>query len=165
MYRPTVISWKANAKLLRGRGLHGTIPLTCALCVCRNNGLCQSRNVSTCAGPSPAVGSVVPVPHLKFVPAHFMFGPPVAAYIQYCVVKMWLLRLRNPGDGPTLVPRLLIFHYIYWFFTKYVFEEDRLSFFKVFSLLLRFSSFFNPQTIDYVNCCLKICTNRTKNCF
>jgi len=27
-------------------------------------------------------------PHLKSVPPHFMFGPPVAAYIQYCILKM-----------------------------------------------------------------------------
>ena len=28
-------------------------------------------------------------PHLKSVPPHFTFGPPVAAYIQYCILKMW----------------------------------------------------------------------------
>ena len=27
-------------------------------------------------------GPVVPDPH-------FMFGPPVAAYIQYCIIKLW----------------------------------------------------------------------------
>jgi len=52
-------------------------------------------------------------PHLKSVPPHFTFGPLVAAYIQYCILKMWspLLVLAppsgfwpplllNPGDGP-----------------------------------------------------------------
>jgi len=28
-------------------------------------------------------------PHLKSVPPHFTFGPPVAAYIQYCILKIW----------------------------------------------------------------------------
>jgi len=28
-------------------------------------------------------------PRLKSVPPHFTFGPPVAAYIQYCILKMW----------------------------------------------------------------------------
>jgi len=50
---------------------------------------------------------------LKSVPPHFTFGPPVAAYVQYCILKMWppLLDfgpsfwflaplLLNPGDGP-----------------------------------------------------------------
>ena len=27
--------------------------------------------------------------HLKLVSPHFTFGPPVAAYIQYCILKMW----------------------------------------------------------------------------
>ena len=39
-------------------------------------------------------------PHLKLVPPHFTFGPPVATYIQYCILKMWLPLLLNPGDGP-----------------------------------------------------------------
>jgi len=52
-------------------------------------------------------------PYLKSVPPHFTFGPPVAAYIQYCILKIWphLLvfgpsvcfldpLLLNPGDGP-----------------------------------------------------------------
>jgi len=45
-------------------------------------------------------------PHLKSVPLHFTFGPPVAAYIQYCILNMcppfWFLSppLLNPGDGP-----------------------------------------------------------------
>jgi len=34
------------------------------------------------------------------VPPHFTFGPPVATYIQYCILKMWLPLLLNPGDGP-----------------------------------------------------------------
>ena len=29
--------------------------------------------------------------YLKSVPPHFTFGPPVAAYIQYCILKMWPL--------------------------------------------------------------------------
>ena len=42
------------------------------------------------AGPSPAGGPVVPgPPHLKSVPPHVTFGPPVAAYIQYCILKIW----------------------------------------------------------------------------
>ena len=60
------------------------------------------------AGPSPTGGPVVPAPpHLKSVPPHFTFGPPVAAYIQYCILKMcpppsgfWPPLLLNPGDGP-----------------------------------------------------------------
>jgi len=28
-------------------------------------------------------------PHLKSVPHHLTFGPPVAAYFQYCILKMW----------------------------------------------------------------------------
>jgi len=59
-------------------------------------------------------------PHLKSVTPHFTFGPPVAAYIQYCILKMlppllafgppfWFLAppsgfwpplQLNPGDGP-----------------------------------------------------------------
>jgi len=44
--------------------------------------------------------------HIKSVSPHFMFGPSVAAYIQYCILKMcppfWFLTpcLLNPGDGP-----------------------------------------------------------------
>jgi len=34
-------------------------------------------------------GPVVPGPHMKSVPHHFTFGTPVAAYIQYCILKMW----------------------------------------------------------------------------
>jgi len=34
-------------------------------------------------------GAVVPAPHLKPVPPHFTFGPLVATYIQYCILKMW----------------------------------------------------------------------------
>jgi len=30
-------------------------------------------------------GQWCPASHLKYVPPHFMFGPPVAAYIKYCV--------------------------------------------------------------------------------
>jgi len=48
-------------------------------------------------------------PHLKSVPPHFTFGPPVAAYIQYSVLYFknlaprsgfWPPLLLNPGDGP-----------------------------------------------------------------
>ena len=73
-------------------------------------------------GPSPAGGSVVPgPPHLKSVPPNFTFGPPVAAYIQYCIFKMWppLLvfgpsfwflapLLLNPGDGPGVQSYIVI---------------------------------------------------------
>ena len=57
-------------------------------------------------------GSGARPPYLKSVPPHFRFGPPVAAYIQYCILKMcpsfWFLApfvflvplLLNPGDGP-----------------------------------------------------------------
>ena len=41
------------------------------------------------AGPSPAGGQWWPTPHLKSVSPHFTFGPPVAAYIQYYILKMW----------------------------------------------------------------------------
>ena len=33
-------------------------------------------------------GSGARLPHLKSVPPHFTFGPPVAAYIQYCILRM-----------------------------------------------------------------------------
>jgi len=48
-----------------------------------------------------------PSPHLESVPPHFTFGPPVVAYIQYCILKMcpppsgfWPPLLLNTGDGP-----------------------------------------------------------------
>ena len=44
-------------------------------------------------GPSPAGGQWCPAHHLKSEPPHFTFGPPVAAYIQYCILKMWLTLL------------------------------------------------------------------------
>jgi len=31
---------------------------------------------------------------------HFTFGPPVATYIQHCILKIWPSLLLNPGDGP-----------------------------------------------------------------
>jgi len=40
-------------------------------------------------------------PHLRSVPPHFTFGPPVATYIQYCILKMW--------------PPLLVFDPSFWF--------------------------------------------------
>jgi len=40
-------------------------------------------------------------PHLKSVPPHFTFGPPVAAYIQHCILKIW--------------PPLLVFGPSFWF--------------------------------------------------
>ena len=64
---------------------------------------------------------VVPAPHLKSVPLHFTFGSPVAAYIQYCILKLWPPSgfwplflafgpplLLNPGDGPAGGPQKLI---------------------------------------------------------
>jgi len=51
-------------------------------------------------------------PHLKPVPPHFTFGPPVATYIQYCILEMWsplsvfgpswflTPLVLNPGHGP-----------------------------------------------------------------
>ena len=41
------------------------------------------------SGSSPAGGHWRPDPHLKSVPPHFTFGPPVPTYIQYCILKMW----------------------------------------------------------------------------
>jgi len=58
------------------------------------------------AGPSPAGGQWCPAPHLKPVPPHFTFGPLVATYIQYCILKMcpppsgFSSLLQNPCDGP-----------------------------------------------------------------
>ena len=53
-------------------------------------------------GPSPAGGgSDVRLPHLKSVPPHFTFGPLVAAYTQYSILKMW--------------PPLLVFGPSFWF--------------------------------------------------
>ena len=46
-------------------------------------------------------GRWCPAPHLKSVLHHFRFGPPVAAYIQYCILKMW--------------PPLLFFGPSFWF--------------------------------------------------
>ena len=46
-------------------------------------------------------GSVARAPHLKSVPPHFTFGQLVAAYIQYCILKMW------PPSG--FWPLLLVF--------------------------------------------------------
>jgi len=40
------------------------------------------------AGPSPAGDQWCPAPQLKSVLPHFTFGPPVATYIQYCILKM-----------------------------------------------------------------------------
>ena len=56
-------------------------------------------------GPSPAGGRWGPAPRLKSVPPHFMFGPPVAAYIQYCILKRCppLLVLAPPGFWPLLL--------------------------------------------------------------
>jgi len=34
-------------------------------------------------------GQWCPVPPFEIGAPHFMFGPPVAAYIQYCILKMW----------------------------------------------------------------------------
>ena len=34
-------------------------------------------------------GQWCPAPRVKSVPPHVTFGPPVAAYIQYCILKMW----------------------------------------------------------------------------
>ena len=58
-------------------------------------------------------GSGTRPPHLKFVSPHFTFGPLVAGYVQYSILKMWppLLGfcpsywflaplLLNPVDGP-----------------------------------------------------------------
>jgi len=67
---------------------------------------------SDCQGRRQWGASGVRPPHLKSVPPYFMFGSPVAAYIQYCIFKMWppLLvfgpswflapLLLHPGDGP-----------------------------------------------------------------
>ena len=50
----------------------------------------QARNqLGTPAGLSPAEGPVVPRPSFEIGAPHFTFGPPVAAYIQYCISKMW----------------------------------------------------------------------------
>jgi len=64
-------------------------------------------------GPSPPGGQWCPDPPFEIVAPHFTFGPPVAAYIQYCILKMcpspsWFSALflvfgrllLNPGDGP-----------------------------------------------------------------
>ena len=40
----------------------------------------QGRRQQGASGARPS--------HLKSVPPHFTFGPPVAAYIQYCILKM-----------------------------------------------------------------------------
>jgi len=53
------------------------------------------------AGPSPAGWAVVPAPQFEIGAPHFMFGPLVATYIQYCIFKMW--------------PPLLVFGLSFWF--------------------------------------------------
>jgi len=53
-------------------------------------------------GPSPAGVPVVLGPPFEICAPHFMFGPLVAAYIQYCILKMWPPLLLTPGDGPVL---------------------------------------------------------------
>jgi len=71
-------------------------------------------------GSSPAGGQWCPAPHLKSVPPHSTFGPPVAAYIQYCILKMWSpfcffappsgfwhQLLLNLGDGPATSGEIL----------------------------------------------------------
>jgi len=48
-------------------------------------------------------------------PPHFTFGPPVAAYIQYCILKMWPPSrfcpplLLHPGDGPVFTTAQIVF--------------------------------------------------------
>jgi len=49
-------------------------------------------------------GPVVPGPPFEIGAPHFTFGPPVAAYIQYCILKMCPPMLLNPGDGPDAGP-------------------------------------------------------------
>jgi len=69
-------------------------------------------------------GPVVPAPPFEIRAPHFMFGPPVASYIQYHILKMWppywFLAspsgfwpplLLNPGDGPDFSTRA---RYIHW---------------------------------------------------
>ena len=51
--RPTVINWKANAKLLQGCALHGIF--NCGLCVWSNNHLYQSWNVYHTCGHDSSV--------------------------------------------------------------------------------------------------------------
>ena len=41
-------------------------------------------------------GAVVPGPAFKIGAPHFTSGPPVAAYIQYCILKMWPLLVFGP---------------------------------------------------------------------
>jgi len=53
------------------------------------------------AGPSPAGGPLVPGPPFEIGAPHLTFGPPVAAYIQYCMSKLW--------------PPLLVFGPSFWF--------------------------------------------------
>ena len=59
-------------------------------------------------GPSPAGGQVVPGPPFEICGPHFTFGPLVAAYIQYSILKMWhpsgfwAPPAAKPGDGPGL---------------------------------------------------------------
>jgi len=44
------------------------------------------KDVNT--GPSLAGGQWCPAPPFEIGSPHFTFGPPVAAYIQYCILKM-----------------------------------------------------------------------------
>jgi len=83
-------------------------------CSCRHSRCMRcAKLMSVYTGSSPAGGQWCPAPHLKSVSPISRMGPPVAAYIQYCIWKMWspLLvfgpsiwflapLLLNPGDGP-----------------------------------------------------------------
>jgi len=58
------------------------------------------------AGQSPAGGQCCPAPPFEIGAPPFHVWPPVAAYIQYSILKMWPPSgfwpplLLNPGDGP-----------------------------------------------------------------
>jgi len=65
-------------------------------------------------GASPG-GAVLPVPpHLKSVPPHFTFGPPVVAHIQYGILKMLAPLLLNPGDWPASFPSLIFLFFAFF---------------------------------------------------
>ena len=75
-----------------------------ATCLCRQR--IGHEWTTHLPGSSPAGGQWCPDPPFEIGAPHFTFGPPVAAYIQYCIFKMWPLLLvfgppaANPGDGP-----------------------------------------------------------------
>jgi len=92
--------------------MHSSLPLATGLTI----NWFQTLLLLFLQGRRQRGGQWCPVPHLKSVLPTFTFGPPVAAYIQYCILKMWPpfwfmsppsgfwpSLLLKPGDGPVFI--------------------------------------------------------------